>query len=46
MQDDEYVNLDVECDGTFWLYVIDEMEKEGIKHRKLGEEDIVITAAE
>ena len=44
MQDDEYVNLDVECDGTFWLYVIDEMEKEGIAHRKLGEEDIVITA--
>ena len=44
MQDDEYVNLDVECDGTFWLYVVDEMEKEGIAHRKLGEEDMVITA--
>ena len=46
MQDDEYVNLDVECDGTFWLYVIDEMKKEGIEHRLLSEEDIVITAVE
>ena len=44
MQDDEYVNLDVELDGDFWLYVVDEMQKEGIAHRLLGEEDIVITA--
>ncbi len=44
MQDDEYVNLDVELDGTFWLYVIDEMQKEGIVHRRIGEEDIVTEA--
>mgnify|MGYP004385169219 FL=1 len=44
MQDDEYVNLDVELDGTFWLYVIDEMQKEGIAHRRIGEEDIVTQA--
>ncbi len=44
MQDDEYVNLDVELDGTFWLYVIDEMQKEGIAHRRIGEEDIVTEA--
>ncbi len=44
MQDDEYVNLDVECDADFWLYVIDEMKAEGVAHRQIGEEDIVITA--
>lgn len=44
MQDDEYVNLDVEMDADFWLYVIDEMKADGIAHRQLGEEDIVITA--
>ena len=44
MQDDEYVNLDVELDGTFWLCVIDEMQKEGIAHRRIGEEDIVTEA--
>ena len=38
MQDDEYVNLDVECDGTFWLCVIDEMKREGIAHRQIAEE--------
>ena len=38
MQDDEYVNLDVECDGTFWLCVIDEMKKAGIAHRQIAEE--------
>lgn len=42
MQDDECVNLDVECDGTFWLYVIDEMKKEGITHRQIGEEDLIV----
>ena len=44
MQDDEYVNLDVECDGTFWLYVIDEMKAEGIAHRQIGEEDLIVEA--
>tara|TARA_B100001057_G_scaffold10384_1_gene9842 strand:+ start:289 stop:906 length:618 start_codon:yes stop_codon:yes gene_type:complete len=44
MQDDEYVNLDVELDGTFWLYVIDEMQKEGIAHRRIGEEDLITEA--
>ena len=44
MQDDEYVNLDVECDGTFWLYVIDEMKAEGIAHRQIGEEDLITEA--
>ena len=44
MQEDEYVNLDVEMDGDFWLYVIDEMKRDGIAHRQIGEEDIVITA--
>ena len=44
MQDDEYVNLDVEMDGDFWLYVIDEMKRDGIAHRQIGEEDIIITA--
>ena len=44
MQDDEYVNLDVDLDGDFWLYVIDEMKRDGIAHRQIGEEDIVITA--
>ena len=44
MQDDEYVNLDVEMDADFWLYVIDEMKRDGIAHRQIGEEDIVITA--
>ncbi len=44
MQEDEYVNLDVEMDGDFWLYVIDEMKRDGIAHRQIGEEDIIITA--
>ena len=44
MQDDEYVNLDVEMDADFWLYVIDEMKRDGIAHRQIGEEDIIITA--
>ena len=44
MQDDEYVNLDVDLDGDFWLHVIDEMKAEGIAHRQIGEEDIIITA--
>jgi len=44
MQDDEYVNLDVDCDGTFWLYVIDEMKAEGIAHRQIGEEDLIVEA--
>jgi hypothetical protein len=44
MQDDEYVNLDVEMDADFWLHVVDEMKADGIAHRQLGEEDIVITA--
>ena len=38
MQDDEYVNLDVECDGTFWLCVIDEMKQAGIAHRQIAQE--------
>ena len=42
MQDDEYVNLDVDLDGTFWLYVIDEMKKEGIAHRMIGEADLIV----
>ena len=42
MQDDEYVNLDVDLDGTFWLYVIDEMKKEGIAHRQIGEDDLIV----
>ena len=42
MQDDEYVNLDVDLDGTFWLYVIDEMKKEGIAHRMIGEDDLIV----
>lgn len=42
MQDDEYVNLDVECDGTFWLYVIDEMKKEGIAHRQINDDAALI----
>ena len=44
MQDDEYVNLDVDLDGTFWLYVIDEMKKEGIAHRMIGEDDLIVEA--
>ena len=44
MQDDEYVNLDVEMDGDFWLYVIDEMKAEGVAYRQIGEEDLIITA--
>ena len=44
MQDDEYVNLDVDLDGTFWLYVIDAMQKEGIAHRRIGEEDLIVEA--
>ena len=44
MQDDEYVNLDVECDGTFWLYVIDEMKAEGVAYRQIGEEDLITEA--
>ena len=42
MQDDEYVNLDVDLDGTFWLYVIDEMKKEGIAHRMICEDDLIV----
>ena len=44
MQDDEYVNLDVYMDGDFWLYVIAEMKRNGITHRQIGEEDLIITA--
>ena len=46
MQDDEYVNLDVDLDGTFWLYVIDEMKKEGIAHRMIGEDDLIVEVVE
>jgi len=44
MQDDEYVNLDVECDADFWLHVVDEMKAEGVAYRQIGEEDLVVEA--
>ena len=44
MQDDENVNLDVEMDGDFWLYVIAEMKREGIAHRQIGEADLIVEA--
>ena len=44
MQDDENVNLDVEMDGDFWLYVIAEMKREGIAHRHIGEADLIVEA--
>ena len=35
MQDDELVNLDVECDADFWLHVIDTMQQQGIAFRQI-----------
>jgi len=30
MQDDEYVNLDVDCDADFWLHVLDTMKQTNV----------------
>jgi len=38
MQDDELVNLDVECDADFWLHVIDTMQQQGIAFRQIESE--------
>ena len=38
MQDDELVNLDVECDADFWLHVIDTMQQQGIAFRQIENE--------